>query len=156
VDNDKVSDAVEWRRVEPGSPLRPPEPPGGVAILLTRGELVLLGLRAPGKPGAGTWAPPGGKAEVGEDVETCARRELLEETGLVAGSVEVLGVLSDRLPDGRRWGTVLVTAVWAGGEPQVREPDSCVEWRWFPVGNLPGPRFRPFDLLVRLAGRLSP
>lgn len=129
----------------------PPKPPGGVAVLLLRDDRVLLGLRAPGKAGARTWAPPGGKADPKESVEACARRELREETGLSVDTLQAVGLLSDRFSDGRPWETVFLIAEWAGGEPQVREPDACVAWRWFPVAHLPAPLFRPFDLMVALA-----
>ncbi len=38
------------------------------------------------------WGLPGGVLEIDEDIETCARRELLEETGLTAGDLSLLGV----------------------------------------------------------------
>lgn len=41
------------------------------------------------------WGLPGGVMELGEDVETCARRELLEETSLTAGSLRLVGVYTD-------------------------------------------------------------
>ena len=58
----------------------------GVGVIVVRGGLVLLGQRL-GSHGAGTWALPGGNLEFGESVEACARRELLEETGLHLTSV---------------------------------------------------------------------
>lgn len=50
---------------------------------------VLLVERAK-EPSKGMFAFPGGRVEKGESLEVAARRELLEETGLTAGHLEVL------------------------------------------------------------------
>ncbi|NGZ76978.1 NUDIX hydrolase [Saccharibacillus alkalitolerans] len=42
----------------------------------------------------GCWGLPGGSLEPGESMEQVARRELMEETGLEAGELELLGVFS--------------------------------------------------------------
>lgn len=41
------------------------------------------------------WGLPGGCLELGEDILSCARRELLEESGLTAGPLRLVGVYSD-------------------------------------------------------------
>lgn len=44
----------------------------------------------------GCWADHGGCCELGETVEETAKRELFEETGLTANSLELLGVFSGK------------------------------------------------------------
>ena len=41
------------------------------------------------------WGLPGGVMELDEDVESCTRRELLEETGLTAGPLHLVGIYTD-------------------------------------------------------------
>lgn len=71
------------------------------------------------------WGLPGGVMELGEDVETCARRELLEETGLTAGPLRLVGIYTDpkydvTYPNGDQVQqfTVCLTGQIAGGAMQ--------------------------------------
>lgn len=41
------------------------------------------------------WGLPGGVLELDEDLQSCARRELVEETGLTAGPLRLVGVYTD-------------------------------------------------------------
>jgi ADP-ribose pyrophosphatase len=65
-------------------------PTVAVVALTDEGRVVLARQFRPG-PGAVLDELPGGIIDPGEDVRTAAARELLEETGYAAGSVEVVG-----------------------------------------------------------------
>lgn len=68
----------------------PSHPRIGIGIVLLRGEEVLL-IRRGKPPNAGQWSLPGGRQELGETAEACARRELREETGLECGALTLAG-----------------------------------------------------------------
>ncbi len=60
-----------------------------VSVVVFQSGRFLLVQRAK-NPGRGMHAFPGGKVETGETLEAAARRELTEETGLVAGALRAL------------------------------------------------------------------
>ena len=121
----------------------------GVGVLVFRNGQLLLGQRR-GSHGAGTWAPPGGHLEFGESVEICARREVLEETGLHVQAVRPGPYTSDVFDaEDRHYVTLFVLAQSAEGEPAVREPSKCAGWAWFSWTDLPEPLFLPLANLRR-------
>jgi len=114
----------------------------GIGVIVARGSDVLFGLRR-GAQRAGTWSFPGGHLDCGESVEACALRELAEETGLRAANPRRVGETRDVFPEGLRYRTSFVRVDWAGGEPEVREPESCQRWGWFSWDAAPEPLFLP-------------
>ena len=62
---------------------------GASACIWRDGKVLLIKRGKP--PGKGLWSLPGGKIELGEDVETAAVRELFEETQVVANLVHAMG-----------------------------------------------------------------
>lgn len=128
-------------------------PQVGVGVLVMHEGLVLLGRRK-GSHGAGSWSAPGGKLEFGEELESCARRELLEETGLQARHIE-LGPYSNDVfvAAGSHFLTVFVVARGISGVPRNLEPDKCEGWAWFDWDHLPAPLFAPLQTLLRIGWR---
>lgn len=125
------------------------QPRVGVAVLMMRNGSVLLGQRL-GSLGAGTWAPPGGHLEFGESIESCARREVLEETGLQLTSLQPGPYTNDVFAtEGRHYLTLFLVAEVEAGEARALEPDRCAQWHWFPWSALPEPLFPTFAHLVR-------
>ena len=113
-----------------------------------RDNKVLLGQRL-GSHGAGMWALPGGHLEFSEQVEACAHREVMEETGLTLSSMTPGPFTSNVFhAEGKHYVTLFVVARAGAGEPQVREPSKCAGWRWFHWSSLPQPLFAPLLSLV--------
>lgn len=110
----------------------------GVNIIVMRDGKVLLERR--NGFGGGSWGLPGGHVEYGESLKECARRELLEETGMSAESFEFAGVADDPA-NGNHYLQISFFAKGVSGEPRVCEPDECAEWAWFSPDALPEPLF---------------
>ncbi|MGB5211007.1 MAG: NUDIX hydrolase [Gammaproteobacteria bacterium] len=85
------------------------------------------------------WALPGGFVDVGETVESAARREVLEETGLVVSGLNLLGVYSDPARDPRGHTASIVFIAQSDGIPLAG--DDAAEARWFSLKSLPGQVF---------------
>ena len=122
----------------------------GVSAVVVRDGRVLVGRRR-GSHGAGTWAFPGGKLEAGESPEEAVRRELAEETGLLAGRVKPITWTSDVMPAGDRAVHFITLHHLVGteaGEPQLREPDKTDGWRWAALSEIPEPVFAPAASLL--------
>lgn len=113
--------------------------PIAVLIFVIRDGTLLLGKRKEGY-GTGEWCVPGGHLEFGEGLVEAAHRELLEETGLKAQSLTFKNIVNRQ---GKESQYLHVTFLADGvtGEPEVREPDRCEEWGWFPLAALPQPLF---------------
>ena len=134
-------------------PSPPPAPRVGVGVLVISKGLVLLGKRR-GSHGAGTWSAPGGRLEFGEELEVCARRELAEETGLSASSLELGPYTNDVFTEAQEhFLTVFVVARGVQGTPRNLEPHKCEGWAWFAWDELPSPLFKPLQSLLAIGWR---
>lgn len=120
----------------------------GVGVLVFNDGHILLGKRR-GAHGSGCWSLPGGHLEFGEDVETCARRELAEETGLQAITTEIGPWTNDLIEADKHYVSLFVIVHAFSGELQLLEPQKCEEWQWFPWNELPRPLFMPLESLQK-------
>ncbi len=89
------------------------------------------------------WSMHGGGLEIGESVEDAARRELFEETGLVAGELELLGVFSGKdmlytYPNGDRVSIVGIDYICRDFSGELSpEAEEILELSWFDIDDLP-------------------
>ena len=110
----------------------PARPWVGIGVIAFRGEEVLLVKR--GKPPRlGSWSLPGGAQHLGEPAEAAARRELLEETGIEVGPLELAAVVDgiSRDDEGRvRYHYTIVDYCghWTAGEARPGDDVAAVAW----------------------------
>ncbi|WP_063784524.1 NUDIX domain-containing protein [Streptomyces viridochromogenes] len=117
----------------------------GVHLYLERDGEILLGLRHPDS----AYAPLEHHFLAGhcerESAVDCLVREAWEEAGLVIKGEDVDLVHVVHLVDAPgappRLQLVFRARRWQG-EPELREPDKCVSWGWWPVDALPEPTVR--------------
>uniref|UniRef100_A0A7C2V9T7 NUDIX domain-containing protein n=1 Tax=Ignisphaera aggregans TaxID=334771 RepID=A0A7C2V9T7_9CREN len=62
------------------------------AIVISEGRILLVKRNA--EPGRGLWSIPGGAIEPGESIYEAARRELVEETGVDALPLGIIGIVN--------------------------------------------------------------
>ncbi len=130
-------------------------PKVGVGVLVIDKGRILLGERL-GSHGEGTWSPPGGHLEFGESPEECAARELQEEAGLVATEIVVQHWSNDIFHEEKKHYITLFAIVKGfEGRVELREPEKCRGWHWFPVGELPQPLFLPLSNFTKTHGLSS-
>jgi len=91
------------------------------------GRLLLIRRKHP--PYAGKQALPGGFVDIGESVEDACRRELMEETGIRAGRLELVGVYSDprRDPRGHTCSVAFLTRL-SRARPRAGDDAAGAEW----------------------------
>ncbi len=97
----------------------------------TRQRASVLLIRRGVPPFKGLWALPGGFLRKGETLDDCARRELMEETGLAASALLPVGVFSAPGRDPRGWiisGAFL--SIVSSGAHEPRGGDDAAEAVW--------------------------
>lgn len=109
-----------------------------VAVVNDQGEFLLQKRRD------GIWGVPGGFLELGESTEEAGRREVLEETGLEIGNLDLVGVFSGKeyfvqLPNGDEFFPVTIAYISKeikGGHLKA-DGIETTEAKFFKVNELP-------------------
>lgn len=109
-----------------------------VAVMNEKGELLLQ------KRSDGIWGVPGGVMEIGESTEETGRREVLEETGIEIGKLELVGVFSGKqyfvkLPNGDEFYPITIAYVSKEITGGVLKADGqeTIEAKFFTINELP-------------------
>ena len=116
----------------------PEQPSIGVGVVVINENRVLVVQRGK-EPGAGTWAFPGGRLELGETLAEAAAREAHEETGLTIEPGEVIAVrdLIDRDEAGRiRFHYVLIDLLAQPVGGALRPGDDSLAVRWIGLEDM--------------------
>lgn len=123
------------------SPVRLYEVAAGI---LVAGDRVLIARRQERDHQGGRWEFPGGKRHVGETVEQCLRREMIEEIGLEVEVGPLWRALTHVYPD-RRVSIYFHLCSSHQGTPVAIE---CDEIRWVLPAELTSLPFVEGDLVV--------
>lgn len=120
----------------------------GVPVILLQDRQVILAKRI-GIYGAGKYGFPGGHLDELESIDECARRELLEEVGIVATDLRTIGVVKE-------WQTthwfihfISLCTAWTG-EITNLEPTVSEAWQWYSLDDLPQPLVSGHQLGLQL------
>jgi 8-oxo-dGTP diphosphatase len=115
-------------------------PPIAAGVIAERADGKIALVRRGENPGKGFWGLPAGFMEIDETVEQAARRECLEETGLVVETGDLLGVWSFYHEQKRTSGVlVLYAARVITGEP--RAGSDSVEIKFLALDELVDEQF---------------
>ena len=111
---------------------------GATTLVVDERNRLLLVKRADN----GCWGTPGGSLEPGEEVESAAQRETLEETNLTVGEMTLFGVFSGpelfyKYPNGDEVFNVIIAYLSRDCCGDVKLNDEHTEWNWFAANEIP-------------------
>jgi ADP-ribose pyrophosphatase len=106
-----------------------------IVVALNDKDEILLQREYSYPPNTVMWQLPGGGMDKGEDIPATAKRELLEESDVIAGSCEVIGsfYVNNRRSDEKQY-VVLCTELHP--ETGRRDDEEFIESVWMPVSKL--------------------
>jgi 8-oxo-dGTP diphosphatase len=131
----------------------------GCEVIIRKGDTILLGKRGKAAFGTGTWALPGGHLELQERLVDAICRELKEEldADVAPSQLTLVSIVDDLNPKAdTHYVHMTFELLDPQFEPKLMEPESCDEWRYYPLNALPENFFMPHKgiILNYLAQRL--
>ncbi|PVV15672.1 MAG: NUDIX hydrolase, partial [gamma proteobacterium symbiont of Ctena orbiculata] len=109
-----------------------------VLFTIRQQTLSVLLIQRANHPFQGMWALPGGFLEIDEDLETCAKRELMEETGITGVYLEQLYTFGNPQRDPReRIISVTYFALSQSDSLSPKASSDAAQAAWFPINELP-------------------
>jgi 8-oxo-dGTP diphosphatase len=115
-----------------GPRVYPERPLVGVGVVVRRAGKILL-IKRGQPPRQGEWSIPGGLVRLGEGMEDCALREVLEETGLsvrITGLIDVVDLIERDETSKVRYHYAMIDFVadWISGEARAGDDAVAVAW----------------------------
>lgn len=126
-----------------------------VLFTIRQDALSVLLIQRGNPPCQGMWALPGGFLNIDEDLETCAKRELLEETGVEGVYLEQLYTFGDPKRDPRE--RVISVTFYALSQSDHLTPKASSDaalTAWFAINQLPELAFDHADIVQLARQRL--
>jgi ADP-ribose pyrophosphatase YjhB (NUDIX family) len=122
----------------------------GAAVLIVDEQNRLLLMK---RSDSGCWGPPGGAVELGEVVESAARREVKEETGLELGEITLFGIFSGPelfyiYPNGDEVYNITIVYLACFDDGKVRLNNEHTDWGWFAPEDIPENISPPILLVI--------
>lgn len=110
--------------------------------VIAESDRILLGMKKRGF-GAGNWNGFGGKVGAEESIESAAKREVIEECGLVVESMKSMGVLNFTFEgqDGVLEVHLFLVDAWSGDVIESEE----MKPQWFSIDEIPYASMWPDD-----------
>lgn len=126
--------------------------PSAIAVVIRRGDRVLMIQRAEHKPLGGYWTPVTDRLEPDEALETACHREVAEEVGLAItlGPAFHVGATSDG-----RFEITYFVADWREGELRL-QVDEVADARWVTLAEVEAGELQPMLPTTRALLRSAP
>lgn len=125
--------------------------PVSTVIVINENKEVLLQLRKDNS----LWGLNGGSIEIDETCEEAAKRELFEETGLIADSLKLFKIYSGakfhfKYPNGDEVNTIEIVFICEKYHGQlIPQKEEVIELKFFPIKQIPSHMMNNNDLIIK-------
>lgn len=102
----------------------------GVAVVVLKDNKILIGKDT--RKGSSVYGVPGGHWESGETIAECAKREVLEESGVACQDIKLISVYDFfRVDKNRSYVTIGMKAKYTSGELSDLQEEGRLNWGWY-------------------------